>query len=132
MSSEREEFSARLKQALQDAGHPAFGPTELAYEFNLRFSARPVSIHAARKWLMGEAIPTQEKIRVLSNWLMVPADWLRFGGHELGRVAGEKIDPVYRRLINDLEELDVHHRKLVMEIARVIIRLSATKGSRRP
>ena len=54
----------------------------LLRKFNVRFAGRPVTVHAARKWLVGEAIPTQEKLRTLADWLGVPADWLRFGGEQ--------------------------------------------------
>ena len=49
----------------------------------MRFSnGRPITVHAARKWLMGEAIPTQDKMRDYLSALLVPIEWLRFGGDE--------------------------------------------------
>lgn len=39
----------------------------------------PVTTLAARKWLMGEAMPTQDRIQLLAEWLNVSASWLRFG-----------------------------------------------------
>lgn len=127
MSSESEHFSNRLQKALKDAGYSAYGPTELAHQFNIRFAGHPVSVHAARKWLMGEAIPTQDKIRALADWLVIPAEWLRFGGHETydgGPASNDNIDPVYSRLIADVQRLDPINRKLVFEFVRLIIRLS--------
>src|SRR6478609_965484 len=79
-SIEREDFSERLQQALRNADYSPDSPTQLAREFNVRFAGRPITVHAARKWLVGEAIPTQEKLRTLAQWLGVPAEWLRFGG----------------------------------------------------
>ena len=79
---EREDFSGRLQQALRNAEYSPESPTQLARKFNMRFAGRPVTVHAARKWLVGEAIPTQEKLRTLADWLGVPADWLRFGGEQ--------------------------------------------------
>src|SRR3954451_3992025 len=81
-SIEREDFSARLQQALRNANYSPDSPTELARDFNIRFSGRPITVHAARKWLVGEAIPTQDKMRTLAQWLGVPVEWLRFGGDE--------------------------------------------------
>lgn len=127
MSNEREDFSSRLQKALKDAGYSAYGPTELAHQFNIRFSGHPVSVHAARKWLMGEAIPTQDKIRVLAEWLVISAEWLRFGGHHAydgGPASADNIDPVYLRLIADVQRLDTHHRRLVFEFVRLVIRVS--------
>ena len=45
---------------------------------NFCFAGPPITVHAARKWLVGDAIPTQDKMRALAQWLAVPADWLRF------------------------------------------------------
>lgn len=81
-TNERESFSERLQQALKNAHYSPDSPTRLAREFNIRFEGRPITVHAARKWLVGEAIPTQEKLRMIAQWLGVPADWLRFGGVE--------------------------------------------------
>src|SRR3954470_8981804 len=88
-SNERESFSERLQQALKNAHYSPDSPTRLAREFNIRFDGRPITVHAARKWLVGEAIPTQEKLRMIAQWLGVPAEWLRFGGPEDGAPAGE-------------------------------------------
>lgn len=72
-SIEREDFSGRLQMALRNADYSPDSPTQLAREFNIRFTGRPITVHAARKWLVGEAIPTQEKLRTLAQWLGVPA-----------------------------------------------------------
>jgi hypothetical protein len=63
---ERLEFSKRLQQALRNAEYSPNSPTQLAREFNVRFAGHPVTVHAARKWLQGESIPTQEKLRALA------------------------------------------------------------------
>ncbi|HEX8885213.1 MAG TPA: hypothetical protein VF797_12050 [Noviherbaspirillum sp.] len=76
---EREAFSGRLKSALRRARYAPDSPTVLARHFNEIYPGRPITVHAARKWLVAQAIPTQDKLRVLASWLDVPADWLRFG-----------------------------------------------------
>ena len=81
---ERLAFSERLQQALISAGYSPSSPTQLAREFNQRFSDQSVTVHAARKWLHGESIPTQNKLRSLAGWLDVPAEWLRFGDERTG------------------------------------------------
>lgn len=127
MSREREHFSNRLQKALTDAGYSAYGPTELAHQFNSRFAGSPISVHAARKWLLGDAIPTQDKIRVLAEWLVVPPDWLRFGGYDAnngGPSSDDALDPAYLKLIADVKKLDSHHRKLVFEFVRMVIRIN--------
>ncbi len=132
-STERESFSERLQQALKNAHYSPDSPTRLAREFNIRFDGRPITVHAARKWIVGEAIPTQEKLRTLAQWLGVPADWLRFGGSELGATASDSPQMLARfesadvKLIADLQRLDEHHRQVVREFIRMLVRLNHSK-----
>ena len=76
---EREAFSRRLRQALANIGDDGESPTRLAREFNRHYPGAPISLHAARKWLLGDAIPAQDKLRILAEWLNVKAEWLRYG-----------------------------------------------------
>ena len=133
-SNERESFSQRLQQALKNAHYSPDSPTRLAREFNIRFDGRPITVHAARKWLVGEAIPTQEKLRMIAQWLGVPADWLRFGGAETAPVNGEAADASARfesadvKLIADLQRLDEHHKQLAREFIRMLVRMNHQKA----
>lgn len=128
-SIERESFSERLQIALRNADYSPDSPTQLAREFNIRFDGRPVTVHAARKWLVGEAIPTQEKLRTLAQWLGVPAEWLRFGGID-GHPGPDQMQPQSRfpasdvKLMADLQRLDEHHQMLAREFIRMLLRLS--------
>ncbi len=76
---QRIEFSRRLRDELARTGRKA-SPVALARELNLhlRFSER-IHPSSCRKWLHGQAIPTQEKLLLLSRLLQVPPAWLRFG-----------------------------------------------------
>jgi hypothetical protein len=102
----------------------------LARDFNIRFAGSPITVHAARKWLVGEAIPTQDKMRTLADWLRVPVDWLRFGGDERdnGTVAG---GPVFKsaelKMIADLQLLDEHHQMIVREFIRILLHANSRK-----
>ncbi len=129
-SSEREGFSHRLQQTLKNAHHSPDSPTELARNFNMRFNGRPITVHAARKWLMGEAIPTQDKMRTLSEWLSVPIEWLRFGGDERRLNPSEAeagFKSVDLKLIADLQLLDDDHKQIVREFVRVLIKTCREK-----
>ena len=75
---ERTQFAERLAAALVARGMPA-SATVLQRVFNERNNDLAISVHAARKWLMGEAIPTQARLRELAAVLAVPPTWLRFG-----------------------------------------------------
>ncbi|QYF93690.1 hypothetical protein KY495_00140 [Massilia sp. PAMC28688] len=75
---QRKAFSERLRTTLQANKIPV-RPAVFARGFNLRAEGLSVTPHAARKWLMGQSIPAQERIVILSRWLNVNAAWLRFG-----------------------------------------------------
>jgi transcriptional regulator with XRE-family HTH domain len=126
-SVERRGFSERLHQALRNADYPPDSPTQLAREFNLRFAGRVVTVHAARKWLVGEAIPTQEKLRALAQWLGVSAEWLRFGG-ELTEVKmasaanlNDRLAPKDVAMIEHLMQLDEQRRHVVHQLIRLLL-----------
>jgi transcriptional regulator with XRE-family HTH domain len=130
--NERESFSERLQQALKNAHYSPDSPTRLAREFNIRFEGRPITVHAARKWLVGEAIPTQEKLRMIAQWLGVPADWLRFGGDGAtpngdGSNGSARFESADVKLIADLQRLDEHHRQLAREFIRMLVRMNHQK-----
>ncbi len=75
---ERAQFAQRVKTALAARDMPA-SATALQRTFNERYPELAISVHAARKWVMGESIPTQARLRVLADVLQVSATWLRFG-----------------------------------------------------
>ena len=77
-TTETEAFAQRLRLALEACAVRA-SPTVVANEFNLRYWGRSITPHTARNWLLGKAIPTQDKLRVLADWLQVSPDELRFG-----------------------------------------------------
>jgi hypothetical protein len=135
ISEERREFAERLQSALRQARQPADSPTVLARGFNSRFPGRAITVHAARKWLMAESIPTQDKLRTLAQWLQVPAEWLRFGG----QVASDGVDaraPLDnsldsmlaamsredRKLVEALHALEAEERRLVRELVQLFFR----------
>ena len=128
-ATEQERFGQRLKIALQAAQYSDNSPTQLAREFNLRFAGRPISLHAARKWLRGEAIPTQEKLRILARWLGVTAEWLRYDNAnsvpEDNSRAGSSITDAAGdvRLLEELCLLDVESRQIAREMIRMLLRM---------
>lgn len=82
MITDRKAFSDRLIAALEAARIPT-GPTSVARHFNLITQGKLITVHAARKWLVGEAIPTQGKLVELAGMLGADVQWLRFGGVEV-------------------------------------------------
>ena len=126
--SERDAFSQRLAKALKDAKVDVASPTIFAREFNRRYTGKPVSIHAARKWLMGESIPTQDKLRLLAAWLGVSAEWLRFGeGGSAAKHAAQSDRAHYNspdiELIGNINLLNTEHKQVVREVVLTLLRL---------
>lgn len=71
-------FAERLTQALLEGKH-SISPTYLSKEFNNRYDGQPISVQSANNWLLGKAIPNQDKLAILALWLNVSNQWLRFG-----------------------------------------------------
>lgn len=135
IAAERRRFAERLQSALRRARQSPSSPTALARNFNSRYAGRAVTVHAARKWLLAEAIPTQDKLRALAQWLEVPADWLRFGtqavacdpagaqGAEsevqamLARMSQEEVT-----LVEEMHALENDERHLVREMIHLFFR----------
>ncbi|MEC5217273.1 transcriptional regulator with XRE-family HTH domain [Actimicrobium sp. GrIS 1.19] len=123
--SQQQNFSSRLKESLHRAGYPSDSPTRLAREFNVRFDGRPVTAHAARKWLQGESIPTQERLRALADWLGVSAEWLRFDGEEmhLQPLLGPTFPPDDLKLIESLNQLRPTDRTMAVDLIHLLLDL---------
>ena len=124
-TEERASFSRRLKEALRKARVEA-RPTRLARDFNLRHHGDPVTTQTARKWLHGRALPTQDKLRTLAQWLEAPPHWLRYGEAEHSLAARQDtatyaVDSAW--LGKKFESLSENHRKVVLEITRALLRL---------
>jgi hypothetical protein len=84
---ETQAFAQRLRSALVAAG-VGVSPTVVAHEFNLRFWGKSITPHAARNWLMGVSLPSQDKLVVLAQWLQVSPQELRFGSAAAHEVRG--------------------------------------------
>jgi len=75
---EKSAFARRLADGMVAAGYEP-RPIVLEREFNSRYWGRSVTFQAVRRWLKGEAIPSQEKLQVLAEWLKLEPHVLRFG-----------------------------------------------------
>jgi hypothetical protein len=135
ISAERKEFALRLQSALRQARQSPESPTALARGFNSRFPGRAITVHAARKWLLAESIPTQDKLRTLSQWLQVPAEWLRFGTQQAlpGEQRAAPVDTGMQsllaamsredlKLVEELHALEDEERRLVREMVQLFFR----------
>ncbi|MDQ1925082.1 hypothetical protein [Massilia pseudoviolaceinigra] len=87
-------------------------PVALSKAFNLRFPLMAITSHAARKWLIGEAIPTQEKLVALAEWLDVDPTWLRYGDSS-GATRSSPLQKYSDRIEFDLRLLTESERKVI-------------------
>jgi transcriptional regulator with XRE-family HTH domain len=121
--TEQERFSERLNEALAAANYRRAGASLIAREFNLRFPDMAVTVHAVRKWIKGEAIPTQDKLVALAQWLGVKADWLRYDGEvPSGELKSQQFSGEDLRMLRDFQRLGSERKRIVDEIIQVLLR----------
>jgi len=118
---EKTEFSQRLRNAMLAAGYEA-RPGVLEKGFNSRYWGRSVTFQAVSRWLRGEAIPSQDKLQVLAEWLSVEPHALRFGEQAAESIRSkrqqwdEALDYQERETIERYLSLPVPQRKVIREV----------------
>jgi len=119
--NEKAEFAERLRDAMVKAGYP-LRPVVLEREFNTRYWGSSVTLQAVRRWLRGEAIPSQDKLQVLAEWLKVEPEVLRFGESVRKSVQSHKqlwetgIGFQERETLEEFLALSASNRKVVREV----------------
>ena len=117
----RSDFARRLIQALGHAGIED-SPTTLAHYFNLHSADNVVTMHGARRWLLGQSIPTQVHLNALAKMLGVSSAWLLLG-------QGQMVDPrPDKDSVQEHDVMDAYHmltnpqRELVDNLIRMLSR----------
>lgn len=135
--NEKIEFSNRLRQAMKDAGY-AVSPSVLEQEFNLRWYGRSISNQAAWNWLNNKAVPTQDKIQVLAEWLKIEPEVLRFGEAVRNSVQAQRqrwdegVGYLERETFDTFMKLPAPQRKLAREIIQALAKAYPTENSAAP
>jgi transcriptional regulator with XRE-family HTH domain len=118
---EKAEFAERLRQALIDAGlEPR--PAVLEKGFNSHYWGRSVTFQAVSRWLRGEAIPSQDKLQALAEWLGMEPHVLRFGDHVAKAVHAKRkrweegVGYQEREVFDAFLKLPAAQRKIVREV----------------
>lgn len=125
-------FGERLKAAMTKAGY-ALKPVVIEREFNQRYWGSPVSVQAVRKWLLGDVIPTQDKLQVLAEWLQVDPHWLRFGEDRFGSVREQEskwevgMTQEDRNTISEFMMLPLAERKTLRQFFQVYLQTRTKK-----
>ena len=133
---EKAEFSQRLRKYMEDAGYTV-RPIVLEREFNQRYWGQPVTVQAVRRWLRGEAIPSQDKMQVLAEWLNVEPHLLRYGEQVSVRVKAkqkswdEGIGYQEREVFEAFLKLPGPQRKIIREIILTFARAQAAEAAPR-
>lgn len=97
-------------------------PAVLEREFNTRHWGKPMTLHGVRRWLRGETLPSQDKLRTLAEWLRLTPQELQFGRDPVHRVESSRnrwdADLGYqdRELFEAFLKLPVPQRKVVREV----------------
>jgi hypothetical protein len=111
----------------------SLSPTVLARDFNLRWRGAPVTVNAVRKWLVGDAIPTMDKLTVLASLLDTSEDWLRWGDNSVQKslnnslvLAATHSSPLPKEqeksLLQDYRLLSPVHKKLLEAMMEVLLK----------
>jgi hypothetical protein len=123
-------FSRRLISSLEILDVKA-SPTILQREYNIRSNQPPITSHAARKWLMGEAIPTQDRLQVLADWLNVSPSWLRFGEDDInGKKNTRYMTAQEWRLVRGFRRLTEKQRAGLLALVLAIPAAGSKKSTR--
>ncbi len=125
MGNEREKFSQRLVQAMQQAGYEP-RPAVLFRLFNAKYRGRSVSFQTASRWLRGRAVPEQDKLLVLADLLGVEPQSLRFGPPPRTRLAEPRaqwpsgVGSRERQTIDAFLQLPPKKRELVGDLVKAL------------
>lgn len=125
MGNEREKFSQRLANAMQQAGYEA-RPKVLFHLFNTRYRGRSVTFQTTSRWLAGGAIPAQDKLQVIADVLGVEPHALRFGAPARSRVAETRatwpagVGSRERQVIDAYLKLPPKKREVVGELVKML------------
>jgi hypothetical protein len=131
--TEKNAFADRLRAAMTQAGYP-IRPIVLEREFNTRYWGKSVTLQAVRRWLRGEAIPAQDKLQVLAEWLKIEPDVLRFGTSVRASVQqhqkrwSEGIGHLEQETFDAFLQLPAPQRKIIREVILTFAKVYGGRG----
>jgi hypothetical protein len=116
------EFAERLQIAMS-AKSIKLSPTVLANQFNASFDGRAVTPHTARNWMLGKAMPTQDKLMCIAKLLGTSSEQLRYGRYSektlmIGNHDGSETELTasQQQLVRKYIMLNVSQQKLVSDL----------------
>ena len=120
-SLETQKFAARLKSAIVAKGYK-LSPTVVANKFNLVFNGKGITPHTARNWMLGNSIPTHDKLACLAKLLETSSEELRFGRsvEKTFVFDGEDLSAVNQIFLRSYLNLTVNQQRLIREMTEAI------------
>lgn len=115
----RSDFARRLIQALALAGIED-SPTALAHYFNLHSADDVITMHGARRWLLGQSIPTQVHLNALAKMLGVSSAWLLLGQGQMVEAKPDEGTVPERDFMDAYHMLTDPQRELVANLIRML------------
>ena len=135
MPESRRQFALRLRHAMERAGYPP-RPSVLEREFNTRYWGKPMTLHGVRRWLLGETMPGNDKIRVLAEWLGEAPQDLGFGESGMNQKVEDparRWGPAFgyqeRQILEAFLSLPVAQRRVVREVVEGLAALGPKASS---
>jgi transcriptional regulator with XRE-family HTH domain len=136
MQDAKQRFAQKLREAMEAAGYEA-KPSVLEREFNSRHWGKPMTLHGVRRWLLGETVPSHEKLGTLAEWLQVPAHELAWDSVQAPQAREQpapwSVSLGYedRELFNLYLRLPVPKRRLARDVILAIARAHAAEEAER-
>jgi len=120
-SIETQKFAARLKLALVTKGFKQ-SPTVVANKFNEVFQGRAITIITARNWMLGNAIPTHDKLACLAKLLDTSSEELRFGRscEKTFVFDGEDLSAVDQKFLRSYLSMPIKQQRLIREVIAAV------------
>jgi len=116
-SVETQKFAARLKLALATKGYK-HSPTVVANKFNEVFQGRAITVITARNWMLGNAIPTHDKLACLANLLDTSSEELRYGRscEKTFVFEGEDLSAVDQNFLRSYLSMPIKQQRLIRDL----------------
>jgi hypothetical protein len=121
-SIETQKFASRLKLALASKGYK-HSPTVVSNIFNEAFQGKDITPHTARNWLLGNCIPTHDKLACLAKLLDTSSEELRFGrsSEKTFVFEGEDLSAVDQNFLKSYLNLTEMHKLLMQDVVKAFV-----------
>ena len=113
------DFADRLELVMNEK-FIKHSPTVLANLFNPKFVGGSITPHTARNWLLGNSLPTQDKLTHLAKLLDTSAEYLRYGRHMEKTFAISESDGSETELTSTQQQFLKRYLKLTQVQQRIV------------